>query len=352
MKPFKTGLVAGKFAPLHFGHEELIEKARTYCDRLILLSWSRPEMPLCPPKTRERWLKARFPDLESWVLTPRRITALQKKGLSIPNMPNNSAPDDDHRRFVAAFCLSVLGSPVDAVFTGEDYGLGFAKTLQDEFSAFRGQHTPVEHIPITRRNPVSGTLLRDDIHANRHLLAPEVYRDFIERICFLGGESTGKSTLSSALADRYRTYCAEEYGREFWEKKDGDLSYPDFLTIAHEQVSCEERLSFVCNRYLFCDTSPLTTLFYCEDAFGSSVNKLKLLAKRRYDRVFLCAPDFAFVQDGTRTGDEFRQQQHRWYVEKLSEMGVPYVLLSGSLETRLTTVETILSEEASLPPHG
>ncbi|MDP4366102.1 adenylyltransferase/cytidyltransferase family protein, partial [Escherichia coli] len=52
MKPFATGLVVGKFAPLHCGHEKLINTALAQCEELFIISYSVPEMPDCEPEKR------------------------------------------------------------------------------------------------------------------------------------------------------------------------------------------------------------------------------------------------------------------------------------------------------------
>lgn len=39
-----TGLVVGKFCPLHRGHEALIAFAAAGCDRLVILSYTSPEL--------------------------------------------------------------------------------------------------------------------------------------------------------------------------------------------------------------------------------------------------------------------------------------------------------------------
>ena len=39
------------------------------------------------------------------------------------------------------------------------------------------------------------------------------------KIVFFGPESTGKSTLSDALAKHYKTVCVPEYARDFLQRK-------------------------------------------------------------------------------------------------------------------------------------
>ena len=96
------------------------------------------------------------------------------------------------------------------------------------------------------------------------------------------------------------------------------------------------------NRFLFCDTSPLTTLFYSNHLFGKGEQALERLAERCYDLTFLCAPDFPFVQDGTRQPESFRIRQHEWYLNELAERGIAYRLITGSPEARIAQARELL----------
>jgi len=191
--------------------------------------------------------------------------------------------------------------------------------------------------------PISGTRLREDLHGNRQWLSPEVYASFVRRICLLGGESSGKSTLAEALAGYFDTRHVGEYGRALWEAKKGRLIFEDMLRIAQLQVSLEEEAAGRANRYLFCDTSPLTTLFYSRHLFGRAEPELERLANRSYDVVVLCAPDFPFVQDGTRQPESFRARQHEWYLGELAAREIPFVLAEGAMKDRVLAVSRSLS---------
>ena len=339
MSRFRTGLVVGKFSPLHLGHELLIRRAMAECDETIIISYSRPELPGCEPARRERWLRARFPD----------ATVLVLDG-DVHELPDN---DDDallHRRFVGRLCLDVLDRTVDAVFTSEDYGDGFAEELSRYFAARLGAARPVAHVLVDRARaavPVSGTKIRNDPHALRAFMHGEVYASFVRTVCFLGGESSGKSTMARAMAERCATVWAPEYGRELWVEKDGMLAYDDLARIASVQQRREDLLRRQASRFLFCDTSALTTLFYSRELFGTAEPQLERMAGRRYGHVFLCAPDFAFVQDGTRREPGFREQQHNWYLAELARRRIAYVLLNGPVEHRVATVLSHLDGELS-----
>ncbi|CDL50686.1 Nicotinamide-nucleotide adenylyltransferase, NadR family / Ribosylnicotinamide kinase [Escherichia coli ISC41] len=76
MKPFATGLVVGKFAPLHCGHEKLINTALAQCEELFIISYSVPEMPDCEPEKRLTWLQVRFPQATFFGTDARACCAL------------------------------------------------------------------------------------------------------------------------------------------------------------------------------------------------------------------------------------------------------------------------------------
>ncbi|MSP52644.1 MAG: hypothetical protein EXR81_00130 [Gammaproteobacteria bacterium] len=164
----------------------------------------------------------------------------------------------------------------------------------------------------------------------------------IKTIAILGGESTGKSTLSEALAKKLNTVFTTEHGRDLWLEKEGQLVFEDLLLIGEKQIELEDELAKRANKYLICDTTPLTTLFYSLDSFGKTDPKLTKLAKREYDYTFLCEPDFPFVQDGARTGNEFRMLQDRWYREELAQRNIKYYVLEGTLENRIARILDIL----------
>jgi nicotinamide riboside kinase len=111
-------------------------------------------------------------------------------------------------------------------------------------------------------------------------------------------------------------------------------------------VAREQAAAWDAPQWLVCDTSPLTTLLYCLDMFGKAPQPLWALAARPYDVTLLCAPDFAFVQDGTRRDANFRQRQHDWYAQALAERGISFTLLHGSASERLTRALQVLQGSA------
>ena len=82
------------------------------------------------------------------------------------------------------------------------------------------------------------------------------------RVRLLGGESTGKSTLSDLLARRFGTAWVLEWGRPYSDPKDhgGEpWTTADFVEIATRQNELEEVVARRAERILLCDTDAMTT---------------------------------------------------------------------------------------------
>ena len=156
------GLVVGKFCPLHRGHQVLLDHAQAACERLVVVSYTRPEFDGLWPARREQWLRNLYPQAQHWVLDDARLAALcQQRGVPVRALPHNDEDDATHRHFVAWLLREIVRSDVDAVFTSEAYGPGFAAVLSQEQQQRGGRAVVhVEVDPARVRVPTSGTAIR------------------------------------------------------------------------------------------------------------------------------------------------------------------------------------------------
>jgi HTH-type transcriptional repressor of NAD biosynthesis genes len=339
-------LVVGKFCPLHRGHELVIRRALEECERVSVLSWSNPEFSGCEPERRARWLARLFPEITRLVLDEATLAGLDPPP-EFRSLPENDVEIETHRRFCAWVSERAFGVRPDAVFTSEAYGEPWAREMTRYYRESDRNAPEIRAVavdPVRAAVPISGTELRADVHRHRAFLSPEVYRDFVRRVVLFGGESTGKSTLSEALARALGTVYVAEYGRELWEQKDGKLDYEDLLAIGREQVAREEAALERANEWLVCDTSPLTTLFYCRHLFGRAEPELERLAERSYDATVLCEPDFPLVQDGTRQDESFRLRQDAWYRDELARRDIAYFEAAGPFDVRVRALAAWLAD--------
>jgi NadR type nicotinamide-nucleotide adenylyltransferase len=160
----------------------------------------------------------------------------------------------------------------------------------------------------------------------------------VARVCLLGAESTGKTTLAEALAQRYGTLWNPEYGRVYTEAgrpRGAPWESWEFAHIARVHCWYEDFLATLARRVLFCDTDAFTTAVFHAAYLGAPASGFEDLAARRYDLYLVCGLDVPFTHDGLR---EFEQQRH-WMHERLlahaRESGSPWLLLEGQPDVRV-----------------
>lgn len=322
MSRFEHALVVGKFAPLHKGHELLLDTAGAEAKAVTVVVWSTPDFADMPNETRAGWVRARYPSYS---------VVVGHDG------PPNDAPDGDHRAYMVRL-LQREGIRPDVVFSAENYVPGFAA------------HLGVAHRSVNRVGLVgwSGTEIRADVHGHRHLLGSAVYGHFVERVVFLGAESTGKSTLARAMADSFGTAHVDEYGREHYEANGGQLDLEDYVTIAKVHRQREDEAIARAHRYLFVDTNAISTMFFSHYYNRDSLPELRRLAEEcrtRYQHVIVCDDDIAFEQDGWRDNEVWRARMQGMVLHDLAVRGIEYSIVSGPLQDRVQQVARIVRGE-------
>ena len=166
----------------------------------------------------------------------------------------------------------------------------------------------------------------------------------VQRVAILGAESSGKSTLTPALAAHYCTVWVPEYLREFVATNARVPAEDDQFGIARTQLEREDAAALKASRFLFCDTTPLMTAVYSRWYWGRVDAQLALL-ERRHDYAFtiVTAPDSPWEADGLqRDSEAVRQAVHKLLLDVLAEREIPYLLVSGSLQQRMLQAATLL----------
>lgn len=327
----KRGIIAGKFLPPHAGHSYLIDSAAQQCDQLTVLICDRPEY-LIPAQLRQQWLRELHPEVE-FIIIPDTL-------------------DDDDSAGWAAATIKLLGYTPDCVFSSEAYGASWA------------QHMDAANMLIDlprRKFPISGTAVRDDPWANWRYLAEPVRGYFAKRICVVGSESSGTTTLTKALAKHYQTNWVPEYGRQYnidnLTRLDSEgWQTADFVEIAKEQNCLEDAAARTANKILFCDTDSFATSIWHQRYLGTRSYQVEALAAgRRYDLYLLTDANIPFEQDGIRDGEHLRQWMQQAFIDKLTFWGKPFVLMTGSKTERLdqatAIIDSLMADSAVQIPH-
>ena len=317
----KRGLIVGKFYPPHRGHKYLIDAGRAQVHQLSVIVCQKPnEQP--PGELRAAWLREIYPDVKVLLI--------------------DDVYDEQDSKIWAENSIRWLGFVPDVVFTSEDYG--------DRFAHYLG----CQHVLIDKARsivPVSGTKVRSAPLRYWEYLETPVRGWYAKRVCLVGAESTGKTTLAQALAAHHQTVWVAEYGREYSERKlaaEGSYNWSseEFTHIAQVQCERENEAARKANKILICDT----------DAFATSIWHHRYLHKRspaveaivtqhrRPDLYLLTDVNTPFEQDGTRDGEAIRHWMHETFVEELTAQQRPFQFLTGSPEDRLASAIAMIDD--------
>ncbi len=154
-----TGLIVGKFAPFHAGHEHILRIAYASTDQLVVLLYDAPDCTNVPLAARAEWIRAAFPNamvVEGYNPPPRGIW--------------NEETMQAHEDFITN---AVSAHSITHVYSSESYGERLALALGAE-------HMFV--VKIRGELPLSASLLRKN---------PELYREFVQEGVYADLEKYG-----------------------------------------------------------------------------------------------------------------------------------------------------------------
>ena len=155
------------------------------------------------------------------------------------------------------------------------------------------------------------------------------------KIVITGPESSGKSTLFKSLEMHYNIKGVSEFSRIFLNSKKGQYKFVDLLTIAKGQLNCElELISNSC--FLLCDTDLLTIKIWSNFKYNTCDSEIiNMLNSYPANLYILMSPDIAWEPDPLRENPDDRDELLAIYEQELTELGIPYFLISGSADIRL-----------------
>lgn len=149
----KIGFTIGKFAPLHKGHQYLIEKALSEMDEFYVVIYET-NVTKIPIETRANWIKQIYPQI---------------KLIYAKNPPSQYGLDEKSVKIQTDYLKKVIyGIPVTHFYNSEPYGRFVARNLG------------IKEVQVDRKRekfPISATEIRKNMKEKEFFMDEIVYRD-------------------------------------------------------------------------------------------------------------------------------------------------------------------------------
>lgn len=155
-----TGLILGRFAPFHKGHELLFKRALSEMDNVICLIFDTDDISV-PLNVRANWIRTLYPSV--FVI----------EGYNCPNGRDFAYENGEEcEKIQNDYILQRLaGYKITHVYSSELYGNSVAIALNAE-------HVIVD-LPRNRIH-ISGTMIRENPAAFKDFMDPIVYNSYIK----------------------------------------------------------------------------------------------------------------------------------------------------------------------------
>ncbi len=157
----------------------------------------------------------------------------------------------------------------------------------------------------------------------------------IKYIVVTGVESSGKSTLSKALAQHFNEPLVPEMARTYLAAKES-YGYEDIEAIARLQWAEIEKKSTEAKKYLFIDTAFLVLKIWSEEKYGRCCRFiLDKLATFTPDLYLLAAMDIPYEQDALRETPDVKDRERLYQIYLAHLEGEKLALIGGHFEERI-----------------
>lgn len=211
----------------------------------------------------------------------------------------------------------------DYLVASESYGIELAR------------HSGARFIPYDFERTVfscDATSVREDPLGHFEHMVDTFSRLLTQRITFFGAESTGKTTLSTAVAGALDSYLLPEWARPYLEAVGPEVTDAAMHDIWLGQRALQQSTQLLKPRpFIIQDTDLLSTLGYWEmyDPAHVPAQLAEDALATKSDLYILCPSDIPFEPDPLRYGGDQRESTDQYWIDLLDRFGLRYATLTS-----------------------
>lgn len=159
----------------------------------------------------------------------------------------------------------------------------------------------------------------------------------LARLCLIGPECTGKTTLAARLAGELGTTWSPEFAREYALRVGRELTADDVSRIAEGQIANEDRAARGANGIVVLDTDLVSTVTYARHYYGACPEWIeRVAAARKADLYLLLDAEVPWQDDPVR--DAARPRTFDAFRTVLDELACDWRVVSGGWDERWRAV--------------
>jgi NadR type nicotinamide-nucleotide adenylyltransferase len=166
------------------------------------------------------------------------------------------------------------------------------------------------------------------------------------RVCLIGPECTGKTTLAEELAAHFNVPWVAEFAREYAERVGRELTSEDVEPIARGQIALVDGAPN--EGFVILDTDLISTVVYARHYYGTCPEWIEAAAAaRKADLYLLLDIDLPWVADSLRDSASPRESLYDQFAQTLKSYEANVVAITGE---RFEAAITQLSSLRDRPP--
>jgi NadR type nicotinamide-nucleotide adenylyltransferase len=161
------------------------------------------------------------------------------------------------------------------------------------------------------------------------------------RVCLIGPECTGKTTLAEELSRHFNAPWVPEFAREYASAVGRELTADDVEPIARGELALIDAAPN--EGLVILDTDLISTVVYARHYYGSCPEWIEREAQaRKADLYLLTDIDLPWVPDSLRDSAAPRESLYAQFVQMLKEYGANFVAIKGDrLEAAITQLNSL-----------